>query len=94
MSRFASFDTPSKLTTARSVSEVHPWIARDVENAQKIKFDEMLQSFLLDCAMDKSWTMQDAANVFKVCYKHTLAFCNGEILNGVDSGMIKDHLKT
>ena len=70
-----------------------PWIARDIENAERCEVDEILKSFLLDCVDESSMT-EDPATLFEACLERVLPICNGEVSkDGVNSADIQTSLK-
>lgn len=71
---------------------MHPWIERDVKNAQRCEADSMLQSFLLDCMIDDDQTMKDAARLFEECLRDVVPICNGDS-KYEGSCEIKEHLQ-
>ncbi|KAI6022952.1 hypothetical protein BKA83DRAFT_4271284 [Pisolithus microcarpus] len=60
-------------TIGIQVANVHPWVARDVENFAEISIDEMLKAFLLDCGVGSS----DKHVLFKNSLEAVLPICNG-----------------
>ncbi|KAG9310654.1 hypothetical protein JVU11DRAFT_9234 [Chiua virens] len=75
------------LSTGLHVDDVHPWIQRDIEDAQECALDTMLKFFLSRCATEESKAKE--VDLFSSCYNRVLLICNGEIVNNIDSSKIK-----
>lgn len=61
------------------MSDIRPWIARDIENFEECLLDKMLKDLLMDCT-DKSPEWFDEArktHLFEECLKKVLPICNG-----------------
>ncbi|KAH0829145.1 hypothetical protein J3R83DRAFT_2639 [Lanmaoa asiatica] len=56
------------------VSDIRPWITKDVENSQKCSFDKLLKDFLANCSDEP----QDSTRLFEECLEKVLPICNGE----------------
>ncbi|KAG2337095.1 hypothetical protein BDR05DRAFT_970634 [Suillus weaverae] len=74
-------------TAGVNVSNVRPWIGRDVEDCRECPVDKMLQE-LLYCCVDRSKPHPDKLTLLADCLKAVLPICN----KGKDAQAIKQHL--
>ncbi|KAG2132078.1 hypothetical protein DEU56DRAFT_812987 [Suillus clintonianus] len=71
------------------VRDVHPWIARDVEDYKECAVDKMLAELLYRCK-DNSKPLPDKSTLLDDSLKAVLPICN----EGNDAQIIKNHLVT
>ncbi|KAG2339602.1 hypothetical protein BDR05DRAFT_967788 [Suillus weaverae] len=74
-------------TVGVKVSNVRPWIGRDVEDYRECPVDKMLQELLYRC-VDSSKPLPDKPTLLADCLKAVLPICN----KGKDAQAIKQHL--
>ncbi|KAF8122574.1 hypothetical protein EV363DRAFT_1301083 [Boletus edulis] len=77
-------------TVGVHVSDIRPWVTKDVENFQECSFDEMLKDFLVDCS-DRPQESFDGAHrtrLFKECMNTVFPIYNGEA-QGKNQGDIR-----
>ncbi|KAG2336803.1 hypothetical protein BDR05DRAFT_970860, partial [Suillus weaverae] len=74
-------------TVGVNVSNVRPWIGRDVEDYRECPVDKMLQELLYYC-VDRSKPHPDKPTLLADCLKAVLPICN----KGKDAQAIKQHL--
>ncbi|KAF8414482.1 hypothetical protein L210DRAFT_3509262 [Boletus edulis BED1] len=67
-------------TVGVHVSDIRPWVTKDVENFQECSFDEMLKDFLVDCSdrPQESFGGAHRTRLFKECLNKVLPICIGE----------------
>ncbi|KAF8421729.1 hypothetical protein L210DRAFT_3672555 [Boletus edulis BED1] len=80
-------------TVGIQVSDVRPWITRDVEKFQECGLDEMLKDLLVGCTGKSRKSVDEAykTRLFQRCLDKVLPICNGEDQTPVEGMKGKSH---